>query len=641
MTLNLSRIISLLSFAIVLCGLIPLFPWLSLFPRIALASSLAIAIWQEYRSIPPLKNFVLNFAAIPVFVYYAAQFSLTNPVTPVVSILAVMLSIRLIGTKSGRHHLQIHALSLFCLAASSLFDLSPLFLVYLSLLLMLGAVSLVLLTFHAHAPGLQLSRNLLRNIMVAGLLIPLASLPMLAVFFPLLPRTPLPLWNFMGASSAANSGFSDKVEPGRSATIAETFVTAFRAEMPRMNQQQLYWRGTVFNSLEGNRWYRDTKVPFEQSSQIGPLVVQTVYPEPGNSRALFGLDIPVSVDHPRSRQYPDRVYEKIFLSSKRQSYQVKSANAGFLPVGKNPDPAFYLKLPAQTSSRINALGSSFKKSGQNSSVTLEKIIDFFRSGNYRYSMTGLPTGEKALETFLFETRSGNCEFYAASFAILARSAGIPSRMVGGYLGGEYNDLGQYYQVSENMAHVWVEVFIDGKGWVRIDPSGFAMNASSLWGEKKKRDPLLKLRMAIDSFNHAWNRSVITFDFERQAETARAASKSLQNLKAEKVLPAVVPYLLLSAGAVFCIVMFRKRRVLFPSPEKRLLLQFYRKIQKDCGISAEPDKLGIFEISDATGSKSARAFANIYGNAFYHDRKLTKDEENQLRLLLKSGFRNKS
>ena len=639
MTLQLSRLISMLSFAIVLCGIIPLFPWLSAFPRTLLALGLAVAVWQEYRSIRPLNNWVVNSAVVPVFVYYATQFSRTNPVTPVVSILSVMLAVRLIGPKSVRHYLQIQALSLFCLAASSLFDLSPLFLVYLSLLLMLGAVSLVLLTFHAHAPELQLTRNLLRNIVVAGLLMPLASLPMLAIFFPVLPRTQLPLWNFMGASTTANSGFSDKVEPGGSATVAETFVTAFRAEMPRINQQQLYWRGTVFNSMEGNRWLRDSHVPVERSNQTGDLTVQTIYPEPGNSRSLFGLDTPMSINHPRSKQYPDRVYEKIFLSSKRQSYQVESAMGGLLPVKGSIDRDFYLNLPNQLPSRIIALGRSFQKRGQTNSLTVQNISVFFQTGNFNYSMTGLPTGDRALENFLFETRSGNCEFYAASFAILARSAGIPARVVGGYLGGEYNELGKYYLITENMAHVWVEAFIDG-AWVRIDPSSFAMNASSLWGEKKKRDPLLKLRMAMDSFNHAWNRSVITYDFERQVEGARAAARSLQGLKTDRILPAIAPYIMLFTGIGMVGVIFKKRRTFFPTREKRLLRQFYRKIQQDCGISGETDKQGIFEISDAAGNNFARDFAMIYGNAVYHDRKITDEEAKQLRLLLKGGFKNK-
>jgi hypothetical protein len=339
--------------------------------------------------------------------------------------------------------------------------------------------------------------------------------------------------------------------------------------------------------------------------------------------------------HPRSRQYPDRVYEKIFLSSKRQSYQVESALGGVL-AAKGVDRDFYLKLPGGLPSRIIALGSSFQKRGQTDSLTVQKISEFFSTGNFSYSMTGLPTGDKALQNFLFETRSGNCEFYAASFALLARSAGIPARVVGGYLGGEYNDLGQYYIITENMAHVWVEVFIEG-AWIRIDPSTFAMNASSLWGEKK-RDPLLKLRMAMDSFNHAWNRSVITYDFERQAETARAAARSLQGFKAENLLPAITPFLMLVAGTGIVIMVFNKRETYFPTREKRLLRQFYRKIEQDCGISGKAGKQGIFETADAAGSSSARDFAMIYGNAIYHDRKITNDEARQLRLLLKEGFK---
>jgi hypothetical protein len=115
MTFNLSTLISLLSLAIVLCGVVPLYPWLSGFPRIALASGLAFAIWQKYRSIPPLNNWVLNSAVVPVFIYYVAQFSRTDPVTPVVSLLAWMKSSRKLTPFYGtRFPPSIPAADIFC-----------------------------------------------------------------------------------------------------------------------------------------------------------------------------------------------------------------------------------------------------------------------------------------------------------------------------------------------------------------------------------------------------------------------------------------------------------------------------------------------------------------------------------------------
>ena len=134
---SLSSLTAVLAYGIALCGSVPLFPWLETVPRLILAAGMAAGIWQDLRGAWPLKNWQCNAAIVPVFLFYAVQFSRANPVQPVVSVLAVMLAVRLAGPKNARHYLQIAALSLFCLASSSLFDLSPAFLVYLVLMLLL------------------------------------------------------------------------------------------------------------------------------------------------------------------------------------------------------------------------------------------------------------------------------------------------------------------------------------------------------------------------------------------------------------------------------------------------------------------------------------------------------------------------
>jgi len=318
---SISTLIAFFTYAIALCGIVPLFPWLPLAPRLAIVAGMAAGIWQDRRGSWPIRNWLLNAAIIPVFLFYVAQYSRANPIQPVVSVLAIMLAVRLGGEKSGRYYLQIHTLSLFCLAASSLFDLSPTFLIYLAIMLLMTAIALVLLTFYAHDKRLVLSRTDLRSVLAAGLLMPLASLPLLAFFFPILPRTQIPLWNFLAAPAAQSTGMADKVEPGRSAVVGESRVLAFRAEMPRQPQPQLYWRGTVFNRVEGRRWFRAAGIPAERMSYSGPRIIQTIYPEPGQSQALLALDAPVVITLPRANRQPDGVYEIKRSGAKRVSYQ--------------------------------------------------------------------------------------------------------------------------------------------------------------------------------------------------------------------------------------------------------------------------------------------------------------------------------
>lgn len=634
---TISSLIALLSYAIALCGVVPLFPWLTLAPRLALVAGLAAGIWQDRRGSWPVKDWMLNASIVPAFLFYAARFSRSNAVQPVVSVLAIMLAVRLFGAKSGRHYLQIQALSLFCLAASSLFDLSPQFLAYLALMLFMVALALVLLTFYAHDSRMLMSRSDLGKVLLAGLSLPLFSLPLLLVFFPLLPRTPIPLWNLAGAPLSGIAGISDKVEPGLSATAADSTVLAFRAEMPRLLQQQLYWRGTVFNRLEGSRWIRDKNVPLERLVYGKPRITQLIYPEPGLTRTLIALDAAATVSASRSRYNPDGTFELRSIGNKRLTYGAESYAAGVLRTMAGINRDFYLRLPQGIPARISRLADDIRQRGSSDSRRLELLELYFRNGDFRYAKKGLPTGEHALEKFLFESKQGHCEFFASAFAVIARSAGIPARLVGGYLGGEYNDLGGYYQVGENMAHVWVEVFVDGT-WLRVDPSGFALNAGSVWAAEPHRNVLQRLRMALDSLDHAWNRFVITYDFERQVTAVRTAAGRFQALDAGrllKLLARMLLVLMLVSAVVFVLV---NRRLLLPSREERLLSRFYKKVEQQCGLRVVRGRLGLFEIAEATGNSSVREFVSIYAAALYRDRRLTDAEVSFLREILEKPFK---
>ena len=635
---SIKGLIVLFSYAIALCGIVPLFPWLAPAPRLALVAGLLAGIWQDRRGAWPLKNWVLNAAIVPVFLYYALQFSRSNPVQPVVSVLAVMLAVRLGGEKSGRHYLQIHALSLFCLAASSLFDLSPLFLAYLTLMLLLVALTLVLLTFHAQDSRMVLSRTDLRRVLAVGLAMPLASLPLLAFFFPILPRTQIPLWNLLPSPAARTAGFSDRVEPGRAEDIGASRVPAFRAEMPRLPRSELYWRATVLNRVTGARWLRDTAVPPERIIYSGARVSQTIYPEPGLSRVLAALDAPAAIALPGAKQTPDGIYEWQGNPSKRLSYRSESVTSGMLPVAAEPDRAFYLQLPGDIAPRIRRLADDIRQRGKADGRRVELLETYFRDNNFRYSMHGLPTGPHALEQFLFEKRQGQCEFFASSFALILRAAGVPARLVAGYLGGDYNELGGYYLVSEDMAHVWVEAFITGRGWVRIDPSSLAQNAGEFWGRARRHGWIARFRLALDSLDYSWNRTVITYDLERQVEAVRSVGKRLQRFEARRAFTAALPTAAALTGLIGVLLLVFRGKHLLASREERLLRSFYRRVAQDCGIKPEPGRQGLFEIAAASGGNGkVREFAEIYAGALYRDRRLTREERARLKRLLREGF----
>lgn len=627
---------NILTYCISLCGLLPLIPWLANAPRAFLALGIVAGIWQDRRGSWSFKPWMQNVTIVPVFIYYALQLSRYNPIQPVVSFLVIMLAVRLCGEKTIRHTLQIHALSLFCLASSSLFNLSPVFLAYIGLLLFLVAVALVLMTFLNQDDTMCLSMPDLRKVLAAGLLMPLVSLPLAVCFFPVLPRTQLPLWNYLSSSAVLVTGLSDKVEPGSSASISESRVLAFRAEMARQAGQP-YWRGIVFNQLNGNRWVRDRDVPVEEIVSGGQSTSQAIYPEPSESRVLIALDRPYSIKQNRLKSAPDGVFEYLGSIRRRLNYTAESVSDGASASIGATDREFYLRLPARVPARIQRLAAEIRRDGKNDLSRLELLETYFRDGGYRYSTHELPTGEGALERFMFENRKGHCEFFASAFAMLLRGAGVPSRLVGGYLGGDYNELGGYYLVTENMAHVWVEAFIAGHGWLRIDPSSFAVNYGTILSARTSIVSMLRLRLLVDSLNHAWNRTVIPYDFEQQLDFANNIGRRFQVVGSAGAVRSIALYaavISLLAGLAF----LARRNMFFRSREERILRLFLQQAGQDSGSGAGRGRMGLFEIAQESGNEKMLQFVNIYAAAVYRDRSLTDEEYRQLRQILRDGFK---
>lgn len=625
---------AIFTYAIGLCGMLPLFPWLTTFPRTVLLVGLMTGLWQEKRGTWPLKTWMQNVAIIPVFLYYALQFSRANPIQPVISVLAIMLAVRLSGEKTVRHSLQIYALSMFCLASSSLFDLSPVFLIYLGLLLFMVAIALVLLTFQNQDHAMAVTRDNLKKILFSALLMPIFAVPLLLFFFPIMPRTQLPLWHFLNPPVARSSGYSDTVEPGNQSSIAESRTLAFRAEMPRIAQKQPYWRGTVFNRTDGIKWTRIAKIPGEQFKSAGDTVAQVIYPEPSINRTLIALDRPVSLARQRVKRSPDGVFEVIGTTERRMSYTASSLTSGVITPLNSIDRPFYLQLPDRLPARIKTLAAEIIRSGNGDQARVDFLENYFRNGGYRYSTVGLATGDRALELFLFENKSGHCEFFASSFALLLRAAGVPCRLVGGYLGGEYNDLGGYYLVSDAKAHVWVEAYIEGSGWVRVDPSSFAANAGEVWAVPRSRSLVLRLSLLVDSLNYMWNRSVISYDFEQQMNIARNVGLRLQGGSLTKTLRSFVPYcagILLLAALYFTV----RRTSFFHAREQRILRRFLQMVEREFAVSALSGGVGLFEIASLVDDIHVSEFVAIYGGAVYQDRRLTDDEYFRLQEILRN------
>jgi hypothetical protein len=200
------------------------------------------------------------------------------------------------------------------------------------------------------------------------------------------------------------------------------------------------------------------------------------------------------------------------------------------------------RLPANISPRVRALVDGWKQEHSDQRDLIKAALSFFQRERFIYSLNpGTYQDSTGLDSFLFERRVGFCEHYAASFATLMRLAGIPSRVVIGYHGGEFNTLGRYMIVRQADAHAWAEVWIKDTGWLRIDPTDMiaperisAGLASYLQSRATQTDPNAAQRsltatgwrelyrelqhgaqLVWDSVNYQWDLRVLNFDEETQ------------------------------------------------------------------------------------------------------------------------------
>jgi hypothetical protein len=177
---------------------------------------------------------------------------------------------------------------------------------------------------------------------------------------------------------------------------------------------------------------------------------------------------------------------------------------------EDPDLAPYLQLPADLPPRITELTRSITKSAHGPYAKTRAIIDYL--ARYKYTLD-LKRDEKLepLEDFLFVERAGHCEYFASALAVMLRTVGVPTRSVNGFYGGEWNPYGKYLAIRQGDAHSWVEVWLDGIGWVTFDPTppGAAHPPSaSRWN---------KLRQLMDNMELAWFKYVIEYDLGKQTE----------------------------------------------------------------------------------------------------------------------------
>ena len=295
----------------------------------------------------------------------------------------------------------------------------------------------------------------------------------------------------------------------------------------------------------------------------------------------------------------------------------------------------YLQIPERISQEIITLTKSLAVE-KDKEKTVENLFRYLNSGQYQYSLRGLPVTKNPLDNFLFTSKYGNCEYFASALSVMLRVAGIPSRMVGGYRGGYYNEVGKYYLVPQKNAHVWVEAFIPQRGWVRLDPTPASADTFAL-----PREGSLFLRMSIffDTINYYWNTIVINYNLEKQLSIARTVMKGLKkpslHLSIQK--RQLVISLIIIAMAVFVAFTIKSLLMNRKTEEMKILSRFLKSMEqagyKKTGSQGLEEFVSFVE--DKELKTIAYHFVTDFEKIFYKDKKLDKEDIINLKSIIKN------
>lgn len=371
----------------------------------------------------------------------------------------------------------------------------------------------------------------LRRELLPVLVTLLAAVPLAAFAFVFVPRLSSPLW---GAPTADKSvtGLSDRMAPGEMAEVLTDDSPAMRVTFdgtPPINESR-YFRAYTMTHFDGQSWSPDYDTdPRTPGTLEGtPRFTYEVALEPTRQRVLPVMDMPAAAPE-EARLRADRTA----LADQRvnEVYRYRASAITDYRLEANIDARqrrLALQLPDGVGPQARELASGWASQFGNDHLAIARAaLAMFHDGGFRYTLAPAPLGRDRIDDFLFQTREGFCEHFSSTFTFLMRAAGVPARVVTGYQGGYWNKLGSYLLVRHADAHAWSEVWLEGRGWVRFDPTGavrperVSLGAAAAAAGTSSDNSLFDmawLRNARDRWdvvNQWWNQAVNGFDALRQ------------------------------------------------------------------------------------------------------------------------------
>ena len=492
---------------------------------VAVSGGIRLLLAHRGRAAPP--SAVRLVTAVLAVALLFVQFRTFNGLTAGTALLALMAGLKLLETDAQRD-IYVLTLIIYFVSLSALLEGDSFWLLaYLIGVCWLTTATLLRLTSTLPAPDWR------RSLRYAGRILSQA-LPLALVFWLFFPRFAGPLWHIPDDGSTAESGLSDTMSPGDITELALSDEIAFRVRFATAPPppQERYWRGPVMHHFDGHTWKRakSTSMIASALQPQGPAYRYTLSLEPHQHNWIFALDWPSHWDLPRGALtgdytlvQPDPVSRPIDVAA--TSYTRVQSSEPLNARLRQWDT----RLPPDRNPRTTQLAHTLRGEHPDEMDYVRAVLNLFTQQEFYYTLTPPKLADDSVDKFLFDTKRGFCEHYASAFAILMRAAGIPARVVTGYQGGTLNRYADYWIVRQSDAHAWNEVWIEGRGWLRVDPTSAiapgrvehgmndAVSADEPLGSRwHRRTPwLADVRLRLDALRQIWRERILLFDQDSQ------------------------------------------------------------------------------------------------------------------------------
>jgi transglutaminase-like putative cysteine protease len=581
--------------------------WLTL--TCALCIGWRVLIWQGRMSFPGKKSKTAIVLLMVVLVM--AQFGRNIFSTDAtVGVLLTGITLKLLEMQRKRDVLLVLYLCYFTVIAEFIYSQAIPVAVYMALAVVV--ITSALMSLNQTQDNQKPWRTFRHS---AGIL--LQGVPLMLAFFLLFPRIS-PLWAVPMNTAGARTGLSDSMSPGDIGDLARSAEVAFRIsfEGSPPPYSELYWRALTLDEFDGRRWRRpdffpqpqflgprgDLKQPwFEAIEYLGSPVSYNVIMEPTNQNWIYTLQMPETADE-RLLMRSDYQLGSVRRINQRFSYDVRSWLEFSVGDGLSAgETRRTLQIPQESNQRAAELAQQLRETVGSDAAYVSAVLTRFRNEEFIYTLSPPLLGDNPVDEFLFETRAGFCEHFASAFTYLMRAAGIPSRVVTGYMGGEYNPYDSTLTVRQYDAHAWSEVWLEGQGWVRFDPTAAVAPERVEQGSNEvlqEEDQFMQdemftlmrfsnsqllneLRYRLEMMDYAWNRFVLNYDQDMQFNLFSRLFGTVTKLK---ILLVIVGFMAL-AGVVIAWLLFRLSPVDVRPVASRLYLRFCKVLGKQGFVRA--------------------------------------------------------